>query len=140
MTEKCLVLIKPDGISRELLPIILDFINSSGLSVVEQKFLTATEDQCRRHHNVKMRNYGATEDQTVDYLSRSYIKNKNICAIVVEGQNAVEKSYQIKVRVRTDFGIDTLEKCKAEGRSLHNVMHSSETVDEAHQEIKIWLN
>ena len=139
MREKCLVLIKPDGISRGLMPLILQRIKEAGLVILEQKFITATEDQCRQHHNIKTRNYGATEEQIVDYLARSYVNKGNICVMVVEGERAVEKSYEIKVSVRDSFCIDTPEKCKAECRALHNVMHSSENLSDAEKEIEVWL-
>ena len=137
--EKSLILIKPDGIARGLLPIILSYIENCDLVISEQKFLTATEEQCRKHHSIKNRSYGATEEQIVDYLSRSYIKNKNICVLKVVGENAISKTYQVKMKIRNDFVIDTLEKCHLEKRALHNVMHSSETAEEAEEEIEIWL-
>lgn len=138
--EKCLILIKPDGISRGLLPMIVEHINNAGLGICEKEFLTASVEQCRDHYNIKVRNYGATEEQIVHYLSKSYIKNGNICVLVVVGINAVEKAFEIKTKIRKDFALDTLEKCTAEGRALHNVMHSSETADDAEKEIKVWLN
>jgi nucleoside-diphosphate kinase len=137
--EKCLVLIKPDGISRGLMPIIISDIKRSGLKIEKQKFLTASEKQCRQHFQVKAQNYGATEKQIVEYLSRSYIKNGGICVLVVSGVNAVLKALKIKTKIRNAFGIDTREICKAEGRALHNLMHSSESADDAKKEIRIWL-
>ncbi|MFA6464020.1 MAG: nucleoside-diphosphate kinase [Candidatus Paceibacterota bacterium] len=139
MREKCLVLIKPDGISRGLLPLILDNIRQSGLVILEQKFLTATEDQCKKHHNIKTRNYGATEEQIVDYLARSYIKNENICAMILKGENAVERALEVKMKIRETYCTDDKEKCKREGRALHNIMHSSESVEDTEKEIDVWL-
>ncbi|HEY4509012.1 MAG TPA: nucleoside-diphosphate kinase [Candidatus Paceibacterota bacterium] len=139
MKEKSLVLVKPDGISRGLLPHIIQNILDSDLLILEQKFISATEKQCREHYNVKARNYGATEEQIIDYLSKSYIKDHNICAMVVMGEKAIIRMLEIKKVVRDNFTIDTLEKCQEEGRALHNVMHSSETPEEAQEEIKVWL-
>ena len=55
------------------MPLILERIKGEGLVILEQKFITATEDQCRQHYNIKTRNYGATEEQIVSYLAKSWL-------------------------------------------------------------------
>ncbi len=140
MTERCLVLIKPDGLSRGLLPTIISRIQDAGLIITEQKYITASEEQCRGHYHVKTRNYGATETQIVDYLCKSYVKDNSVCALIVEGENAVAVAHEIKMKIRKEFGIDTIEKADSEGRALHNVMHASETPAHAEMEIEIWFH
>ena len=61
------------------------------------------------------------------------------CLYGTPPNGAVEKSKEIKFKIRNDFVSDTLEKCRAEGRALHNIMHSSESVEEAEKEIEVWL-
>ena len=140
MNENCLILIKPDGISRGLVPTIRNRILAAGLTILQEKYITATEDQCRKHYQVKMRNYGASEDQTVKYLSRSYVKEGSVLVMLVSGKQAIAKALKIKTDMRKNFALDTLEKCTAEGRSLYNILHSSENEDDAKKEAIIWLS
>lgn len=42
--------------------------------------------------------------------------------------------------IRGDFSLDSPTVANIEGRSLHNIIHASETVEEAKKEIAIWFD
>ncbi len=133
-------MVKPDGISRGLLPEILKHIKNSGLSIQKRRSLIATEKYCRKHYGIKEKNKGVSEKQMLEFLKLSYLKGKKVQVLIVCGKDVINKAYSLKMRVRKYFCNDTLRKCRAEKRALRTILHSSETKKEARKEIRAWLN
>jgi nucleoside-diphosphate kinase len=78
-----------------------------------------------------------------------YIMSGPIVAIVAQGPMAVSVGRKIigstqphespVGTVRGDYSTDSALQAQLEGRSIFNLIHASETVEEATKEIKIWF-
>lgn len=72
-----------------------------------------------------------------------------VFALVLEGPNAVDKirslvgstypDTAVPGTIRGDFGLDSAYSSLIRKRSVYNLIHSSGTVDEAAEEIKLWF-
>ncbi|HUT22406.1 MAG TPA: nucleoside-diphosphate kinase [Candidatus Bipolaricaulota bacterium] len=112
MTEKSLVLIKPDGVQRALVGEIISRFERSGLKIIGLKVVRATEDLAGEHYandeawmlSVGEKALKAAESrgdkmtETAMEIGRrvrnqliSYLTMSPIVAICVEGHNAVAK-------------------------------------------------
>jgi nucleoside-diphosphate kinase len=72
-----------------------------------------------------------------------------IVAIVVEGLHAIDMVRKLAGHtlpvfaemgtIRGDFSVDSPAIANVEGRAIHNIMHASETPEEAANEISLWF-
>lgn len=83
-------------------------------------------------------------DSLVDYMTSG-----PVVAMVVEGMQAIDMVRKLCGHtlpfkadvgtIRGDFSVDSPSVANAEKRSIHNIIHASETVTEAANEIKLWF-
>ena len=88
--------------------------------------------------------------QTVRQWLVGHITSGPVVAMIVEGsEGTIEKIRKLagktnpieaeKGTIRGDFTDDSYEKANKEGRSVRNLIHASESAEEAEREIKIWF-
>lgn len=132
MIERSFVLIKPDAVERNLIGKVLDCYESNGLKVVAMKFLKVEKELAERHYAEHKEK--AFYDKLIKYITRS-----PLCAIVLEGENAIEE-----VR-RVNGATDPEKACEGTIRKLfaidktENSVHSSDSKESAEREIKLWF-
>lgn len=78
-----------------------------------------------------------------------YMTSGPIVAMVVEGLHAIDMVRKLAGNtlpvfaemgtVRGDFSVDSPAVANIEGRAIHNIMHASETPEEAENEIDLWF-
>lgn len=163
--EQTLVLIKPDGVSRNLIGEIIRRYEQNGLVIKQLKMLTAEHDLISKHYpedEEYMISIGkksaAAGDAVANPLEqgrmivqalRSYITSGPIVALILEGEDAVAKTRKItgytdplsadKGTIRGDLGEDSILDANREKRPVKNLIHASGTVDEANREINLWF-
>lgn len=133
MTERSLVLVKPDAVQRGLAGEIISRMERKGLKIVAMKMLHVDKGLAQRH-------YGAHKgkpffDGLVDFITSS-----PVIAIVFEGRNAVEVirrlmgetdcSSALPGTIRGDYGIDI----------EHNLVHGSDSSETASREIELFFS
>lgn len=168
MIERTLVIIKPDGVARNLVGEIIRRFEKRELVIKALEMVWADDDILSLHYPLSDRNYVLTLGH-VDILGKSkqeldeiyqknsqiikklqeYIKSGPIVKMVLEGEGAVEVVRDIvgktnpaqadKGTIRGDLGEDSFEQADKEGRSVRNLVHASGTSEEAEQEIKLWF-
>lgn len=79
-----------------------------------------------------------------------YLTSGPIVAMVVEGIHAITMVRKLAGHtlpvmaemgtIRGDFSVDSPTVANVEGRAIHNVMHASETPEEAKNEIALWFD
>lgn len=141
--ERTCIIIKPDGVKRNLIGEIINRLEREGLSVRAMKMINAEVETIRKH-------YAAHVDKHFYKGLEAYLMEGPIVAMVFEGFNAVEKSRNIightdpskakKGTIRGDLGEDSLERADREKRSVRNLVHASGTKEEAEHEIKLWFD
>ena len=87
-TERTLVLVKPDGVQRGLVGVILGRLEARGLKLIALKLLRVDEALARRH-------YAAHLDKPFFAGLLQHITSGPVVATVVEGEHAVEAVRQL---------------------------------------------
>lgn len=78
-----------------------------------------------------------------------YMLSGPLVAMVVQGIHAIDMVRKLAGHtlpvfaemgtIRGDYSVDSPAVANVEGRAIHNVMHASETVEEANNEINLWF-
>lgn len=168
MIQRSLVLIKPDGVKRNLIGQIIARFEEKGLKVTALEMLTANEELLAKHYQLDNRDYilglghvdvtGWTDEQKEEKYQKSYkviqalqqfMMTGFIVKMILEGEEAVplvreivgktDPSQSSKGTIRGDFGEDSFAKSDQEGRAVYNLVHASGTPEEAEAEIQLWF-
>lgn len=132
MSERTLVLLKPDAVRRGLVGAIIGRFEAKGLAIValEQRLITA--EQADRHY---------AEHVERDFYPplRAFVTSGPLVAMVLEGDEAVEVVRALNGAtdgrkaqpgtIRGDFSLSNRE----------NLVHGSDSVESAAREIALWF-
>ncbi len=165
MIERTLVLVKPDGVERNLIGEVIKRYETAGLKVIGISMLRVSEMHVGKHYSEeeeyllslgkksekageKIKDYRAQGLMVVRGL-RTFLTRGPIVAMVLEGENAIKLVRQLtgytdpaqadKGTIRGDFGKDTILKANSEKRPVENIIHASGNPEEAEKEIKLWF-
>ncbi|WP_439032611.1 nucleoside-diphosphate kinase [Gordonia terrae] len=133
MTERTLVLIKPDGVERALVGDIISRIERKGLTLVALELKTAGDEVARGH-------YAEHEDKPFFGSLLEFITSGPLVAAVLEGPRAIAAFRQIAGgtdpvekavpgTIRGDFALNT----------QFNLVHGSDSPESAEREIALWF-
>lgn len=132
MTERTLILIKPDGVQRALIGQIISRYEERGLRIVGMKMVHADRDLAERH-------YAVHRDKPFFASLVEFITSGPLVAMAVEGPNAVSVCRSINGAtrpheaapgtIRGDLALDT----------GHNLVHGSDSIETANAELALWF-
>ncbi|ERI90144.1 nucleoside diphosphate kinase [Clostridiales bacterium oral taxon 876 str. F0540] len=130
--ERTLVLIKPDGVERKLIGEIISIYEKKDLKIVGLKMLKATKEIAEKHYE---------EHRGREYFKEliEYITEDNICALVIEGNNAIDIIRKVngdKDHLKSDMGSI---RGKYSSNKTRNLVHASDCIESAKREMKIWF-
>ena len=173
MSEKTLVLIKPDGVQKKLIGEIVKRFEENNLKVLGMKMLHPDEKIARKHYPLdeewcksafEKTKKSAEEDnreipfsdhlefgKTLQNWLVNYITESPIIAMTLKGDNVIETIREIigatepskadKGTLRGDFASEECyEKANSEERCLRNLVHASDSIENAEREISLWFN
>ncbi|MCV7424117.1 nucleoside-diphosphate kinase [Mycobacterium yunnanensis] len=133
MTERTLVLVKPDGVKRLLVGEILGRIERKGLSIAALELKNVDEDLARAH-------YAEHEGKPFFPSLLEFITSGPVVAVVVEGPRAIAAFRQLA------GGTDPVEKAvpgTIRGDlalvTQDNLVHGSDSPESAAREIELWF-
>ncbi|MCV7154460.1 nucleoside-diphosphate kinase [Mycolicibacterium pyrenivorans] len=133
MTERTLVLIKPDGVERRLIGEILSRIEGKGLTIAALELKTVSDELARAH-------YAEHEGKPFFPSLLEFITSAPVVAAILEGPRAVAAFRQLAGgtdpvekatpgTIRGDLGLET----------QFNLVHGSDSPDSAVREIDLWF-
>lgn len=133
MTERTLVLIKPDGVARKFVGEILGRVERKGLDIVALKLLTVSEEDATAH-------YAEHAEKPFFPELLGFITSGPLVAAVLEGPRAIAAFRQIAGgtdpvakavpgTIRADLALD----------GQQNLVHGSDSPESAAREIAIWF-
>ena len=133
MTERTLVLIKPDGVQRQVIGEIISRIERKGLTIAALE-LKHVEDAVARAH------YAEHQDKPFFGSLVEFITAGPVVAAIVEGPRAIAAWRQLAGgtdpvekatpgTIRGDFGLET----------QFNLVHGSDSPESATREIALWF-
>jgi nucleoside-diphosphate kinase len=130
--ERTLVIVKPDGVQRQLIGPVVTRLEQRGLKIVAMKMMQVSQDLARQH-------YAIHEGKPFFEPLIRYITSAPVVAMVVEGPNAIEitrntmgATNPVKAApgtVRADYALEI-------GR---NLVHGSDGPETAAAEIALWF-
>ncbi|MDQ3553526.1 MAG: nucleoside-diphosphate kinase [Chloroflexota bacterium] len=132
MTEKTLILIKPDGVQRLLVGRILERYEQRGLRIVGLKLVAVDRDLAESH-------YDAHREKPFFAGLVEFIISSPLVAIALEGLNAIAVCRAINGAtrpheaapgtIRGDFALETGQ----------NLVHASDSTENAEAELALWF-
>jgi len=145
MIERTLVLIKPDGIAAGLENEIKERLTATGLEIVAEKVEQADAAMASLHYDdLDVRKSPEIKQIMVDFLSSGSVE-----ALIVEGENAIAETRRIigatepisadKGTIRGDLATDSYNAANGENRALLNLVHASDSPENAAREIQLWF-
>ena len=138
MTEmqQTLVLIKPDGVERNLIGAIVARLEAKGYRVVDLKKFTPQRDLLAAH-------YAEHEGKPFYEPLMDFMGSGDVVAIKLEGHRAIEgfrvmagatdPTVALPGTIRGDFGRDWGLKVQ------HNLVHGSDSPESAERELLLWF-
>jgi nucleoside-diphosphate kinase len=133
MTERTLILIKPDAVQRQLIGKIIDRYEARGLRIAGMKLMHADRALAEQH-------YAVHRDKPFFAGLVEFITSAPLVAMAVEGPNAIAMCREIngKTRpheaapgsIRGDWAVDT----------GHNLVHASDSPETAAAELELWFS
>ena len=132
MIERSVVLIKPDGVERNIIGNIISCYEANGLKVVELKLMKATREIAEKHYcQHKGKDF---YEELITFITRS-----PLCAIILKGEDAVARIRSINGATSpTDAAEGTIRHRYARSKT-ENCVHASDTVESAKEEIELWF-
>ena len=131
--ERTLVIIKPDGVQRQLIGPIITRLERRGLKIAAMKLIQVSNDLARKH-------YAIHEGKPFYEPLIQYITSAPVVVMVVEGPSAIEATRNTMGAtnpvtatpgtIRADYGLEI-------GR---NLVHGSDGPKTAAAEIALWFD
>lgn len=132
MTQRTLVLVKPDGVRRRLVGEIVGRLESKTLEIVAMKMLSIDDELAKRHYEEHLAKPFFPELLT-------FITSGPVVAMVVEGERAVDVVRDLMGAtdpkeaapgtIRGDLGLATTE----------NLVHGSDSPESAARELALFF-
>lgn len=133
VTDRTLVLIKPDGVQRGLVGEIISRIERKGLSLAAMELKDVSDELARQH-------YAEHDGKPFFDSLLEFITSGPVVAAIVEGPRAVAAFRQIAGgtdpvekaapgSIRADYALET----------QNNLVHGSDSVESAAREIALWF-
>jgi nucleoside-diphosphate kinase len=132
MTERTLVLIKPDGVQRLLTGRILSRFEERGLKLVGLKLVRVDRELAERHyaiHREKPFFRGLVDFITSSPLVAAAFEGPNAVAVVRAMVGATRPHEAAPGTIRGDFALETAQ----------NLVHASDGPDTAASELALWF-
>lgn len=136
MTERSLVLVKPDGFARGLTGEVLRRIEAKGYRLVALAVTTADRDRLARH-------YAEHEGKPFYEPLVAFMESGPLAAAVIEGERCIEGFRSLAGAtdptaaqpgtIRGDLGRDWGRKVQ------ENIVHGSDSPESSRREIDIWF-
>jgi nucleoside-diphosphate kinase len=133
VTERTLVLIKPDGVARGFIGEILGRIERKGLKIVALELKNVSDDLAGKH-------YAEHAEKPFFGSLKEFITSGPVVAAILEGPRAIAAFRQlaggtdpvekaVPGSIRGDFALETQE----------NLVHGSDSPESAAREIALWF-
>ena len=132
MSERTLVLIKPDGVQRQLTGRIIARYEDRGLKIVGLKLIDVSRDLAERHyavHREKPFFGGLVDFITSAPLVAAVLEGPNAIAVVRAMNGATRPHEAAPGSIRGDFALETAQ----------NLVHASDGAETAAGEIDLWF-
>ena len=133
MTERTLVLIKPDGVQRLLVGRIVARYEERGLKLIGLKLMRVSRELAERHYAVHRERpffAGLVEFITSGPLVAAVLEGPNAIGVVRAMNGATRPHEAAPGSIRGDFALETAQ----------NIVHASDGPETAVAEVALWFD
>ena len=171
--ERTLILIKPDGVKRQLIGEIIKRFENENLKVCGMKMIHPNEELAKKHYPLDEEWCKAAFEKTIKSAQEdgrkiehsnhlefgqklqnwlvNFITESPIISIILEGPNAINTVRKLAGATepcKADLGTirgdlapeESYEKANEMGRCLRNLIHASDSLENAEKEISLWFS
>lgn len=132
MTERTLVLIKPDGVQRQLAGRILARYEERGLKVIGLKLVHVSRDMAETH-------YAAHREKPFFRGLVDFITSSPLVALALEGPNAITVVRAINGATRPHEAAPGTIRGDLALETAQNIVHASDGPEAAAAELALWF-
>jgi nucleoside-diphosphate kinase len=151
--QQSLVIIKPDGLVKSLTGNIITTLSETKLKIVGAKVAKVSKEFAEKHYSELKQKLivkngeekgSAIFEGVIDYIQGKYHTNR-VLALVYHGENAIQKIRELAgetnpekanpISIRGKYG-----RIHSETKVFENVIHCSDTEENAEKEIKLWFS
>jgi nucleoside-diphosphate kinase len=132
-TERTLVLIKPDGVQRQLIGRILARYEDRGLKVVGLKLVKVDRDLAERH-------YDAHREKPFFAGLVMFITSAPLVALALDGPNAISAVRAINGATRPHEAAPGTVRGDLALETAQNIVHASDGPEAAATELALWFD
>lgn len=142
MIERTFVMIKPDGVQRQIVGKILERFEHAGLKIVGMKMAWVDGDFAKKHYKAHL------EKPFYPFLEEM-ITEGPVIAFVLEGVHAIPTVRKIvgstepkgapPGTIRGDFAHVSYDYADGKKKSIKNLIHASGDKKDAEDEINLWF-
>ena len=131
--ERTFLMIKPDGVRRKLVGEIISRFENKGYTLVQMKLLTPARATAEAHYAVHRGK--PFFDGVVDFIAFG-----PVVAMVWEGENIVEISRKLMGATKPIDSVPGTIRGDYANTIEQNLIHGSDSAENAEAEIKIWFS
>jgi len=142
MTERTLILVKPDGVARGLVGEIISRFEQRGLKLVGMKLVWVDKKHAEKHYEVH-------KDKPFFKGLVSFLTAGPVVAFVLEGVAAIDavrkltgSTYPNEAApgtIRGDFAHVSKDYANLKNKTVANLIHASDSKENAEKEIALWF-
>lgn len=130
--EQTFLMVKPDGVRRQLVGEIIKRFEAKGFTLTQLKMVTPTREQAESHYEVHRGK--AFFEGVVNFISSGPVvamvwEGDDVVALTRKMMGATKPSDSVPGTIRGDYA-NTIEQ---------NLIHGSDSVENAQTEIGIWF-
>lgn len=142
------IMLKPDALKRELVEPILQYFAKENIRIAHLGYRTVDEATLATHYAHVIEKYGVSFKEQL----MAYFLGQAVMPMILESQSpdiiadirrivgATDPSTARKGTIRGDLSDDSFEQCALESRALQNLIHASDSFENAQEETALWFS
>ena len=150
MDHTTFIMLKPDALESHLENKILDEFREHGITVLRKKTVIVDEKLIMKHYEEVIDRLKDKIPDFPDRIRKEFVdKTVKVFELGYHHHDIVEKVITIvgvtdpakadPASIRGKYATDTMEKSNAEKRMLRNLIHASDSDENAKKEIALWF-
>jgi nucleoside-diphosphate kinase len=133
MTERTLVLVKPDGVQRLLVGRVLARYEERGLKIVGLKLVRVDRELAERH-------YAIHREKPFFGSLVQFITSAPLVAVALEGPNAIAVARAINGATRPHEAAPGTIRGDLALETAQNIVHATDGAETAEDELRLWFS
>lgn len=148
MQQSTFIMLKPDAMQRNLADTLIQIFIDEGYQIVRKKEVIVNENLILKHYEEVIQKVNQPYFQAA--ILNTFVNQKvialeigsNKSTLIDDVRKLVGSTDPVKAdieSIRGRFADDSLEVAMREKRTLRNLIHASDSVENAKQEMRLWF-